>query len=50
MLIPDLTKSYVPSVIAILADLLNSELLAPPTDTDTQEKTSQNTIINITLE
>lgn len=48
MLIPDLTKSYVPSVIAILTELLNSELLAPPTDTDTQATAANNTIINIT--
>jgi hypothetical protein len=48
MQIPDLTKSYVPSVIAILTDLLNSELLAPPNDSVTQATTSKNTIINIT--
>jgi hypothetical protein len=48
MLIPDLTKYYVPSVIDILTELLNSELLAPPADIDTQETTAQNTIINIT--
>jgi hypothetical protein len=48
MINPDLTKSFVPSVIAILTDLLNSELLAPLTDTDIQETAVQNTIINIT--
>jgi hypothetical protein len=38
MLLPDQTKSLVPSVIAILADLLNSELLATLTATDIEAK------------
>jgi len=46
MLLPDLTKSYVPSVIAILTDLLNSELVANLTARDTQATNAQNTIIN----
>ncbi len=48
MLIPDLTKPYVPSVIAILTDLFTSELLAPLTTTDLLGTTAKNTIINNT--
>lgn len=48
MLLPDKTKSLVPSVITILADLLNSELLATLTATEIEAKNAQNTNINNT--
>jgi hypothetical protein len=48
MLLPDQTKSLVPSVITILTELLNSELLATLKDTDIEATNAQNTIINNT--
>jgi hypothetical protein len=48
MLLPDQTKSLVPSVITILADLLNSDMLDTLTATETQATNAHNTIINNT--